>query len=196
MRSYLSINYWRWLFAALLFFLILQFVPSDDFLALILEFAVSYFLSGYLYRWFKRMFFRPILLFDLHGVIIAGDMQLENAYERSGTRNLIRRLRKRHFVAALTNFSPELFDFYARKFGLTGEFDAIYSSGMYGVKKPEQKIFGIVLADLGVRSKDVIFFDDNEANVSAARKLGIRAIRFENARQAEKALNSLGICTG
>jgi len=196
MRSYLSINYWRWLFAALLFFLILQFIPSEDFAILILEIAAAYFLSGYLYRWFKKVFFKPIILFDLHGVLFTGEFQFENLYEREGTRKLIRKVRKRHFTAAFTNFSPELFDFYSRKFGVIGEFDAVYYSGRYGIRKPDPRIFEIVLRDLDARPRDVIFFDDVEANVAAARKLGIRAIKFESAQQAEKALNALGLSTG
>ena len=193
MRFSLVINYWRWAFVILLMAAFFILFPTADEFLLALGLLVAYFLAGPLYRRVKKTFFKPIMLFDLHGVIIAGDFQVEDIYELPGTRDLMRRLRKRYFTAALTNFSPELINFYNRKFGLMGEFDAFYYSGQYGIRKPDERVFHLVLRDLGVRASDVIFFDDVEANVQAAGKLGLKTILFRSASQAEKELNTMGI---
>ncbi len=195
MRFSFTINYWRWLFAVLGWLGLNLLMPAADNLVLLLELAVAYFLAGYFHKWFKKTFFKPVLLFDLHNVLVAGDIEVEDLYERPGTRDLIRRLRQRYFVAAMTNFSPELFNFYGRKFGWFAEFDGLYYSGQYGIRKPDARVFGYVLRDLGVRASDVIFLDDRQANVVAAQKLGFKTVLFENASQTEKALRAMGIKT-
>lgn len=189
------INYWRWLFVVLGWLALNLLLPAADNLILLVELAVAYFLAGYFYKWFKKTFFKPVMLLDLHNVLVAGDIEVEDLYERPGTRDLIRRLRQRYFTAALTNFSPELFNFYGRKFAWFGEFDALYYSGQYGIRKPDARVFGYVLRDLGVAAKDVIFFDDRQENVVAAQKLGFKTVLFENASQAEKQLSAMGIRT-
>ncbi len=193
MRLSWSVNWWRWSFAALLMAAFYLILPSSDGPMLLAGLAASYFLSGFLYKWFKKAFFKPILLFDLHNVLIAGDWEVEDFYEKPGTRELVRRLRKKYFVAALTNMSPELWRFANAKFGFSSEFDATYHSGQYGIRKPDARVFQVVLRDLRVRPADVIFLDDREENVAAARKLGMRGVVFENAAQAEKELNRLGV---
>ncbi len=197
MVFWFAINYWRWAFVIALMFLFLVSFPVyfADVPFFVAELLVSYFVAGYLYRWVKKTFFKPLMLFDLHNVLVAGDIEVEDLYELPGTRDLIRRLRRRYFTAALTNFSPELFNFYGRKFGWFGEFDALYYSGQYGIRKPDARVFGYVLRDLGVRAGEVIFFDDRKENVVAAQKFGFKTVLFENASQAEKALQAMGIKT-
>jgi putative hydrolase of the HAD superfamily len=52
-----------------------------------------------------------------------------------------------------------------------------------GRVKPEPEAYLAVLDGLGVEAGRVVFFDDREANVQAARKLGIRAHVFTDAAQ-------------
>ena len=190
-----AVNWWRWAFVVglMLGFMVVFPFTSNDILLFLLEVAVAYFVSGYLYRWVKKTFFKPILLFDLHNVLIAGDWEVEDFYERPGTRELLRRLRKRYFVAALTNMSPSLWKMSNRQFGFTSEVDATFYSGNYGIRKPDARVFQIVLRELGARPRDVIFIDDREENVAAARKLGMMGVVFVDASQGEKELNKLGI---
>ncbi|MBI3587985.1 HAD-IA family hydrolase [Candidatus Micrarchaeota archaeon] len=192
------VNHLRWLislavFAA--FFLAFPATGENDLPILAIGAIVAYFLSFPACRWFKKTFYRPIILFDLHNVIIAGDFELDDLYELPATRQLVRRVRRHYFTGALTNFSNELLDFYNRKFGLFAEFDAVYNSGMFHVRKPHAKFFERVLRDLGVVAGDVIFIDDREENVAAARKLGFRSIVFANAAQLDADLKKMGIRT-
>lgn len=58
------------------------------------------------------------------------------------------------------------------------EFDAIAMSCDIGVEKPNSKAYEIALEMLGATPEETLFFDDNEANVNAARELGIQAVLF------------------
>ncbi len=54
--------------------------------------------------------------------------------------------------------------------------DHIYMSQDIGMRKPEARIFNYVLEREGVSAADAIFFDDNQANIDAARALGIHSV--------------------
>lgn len=54
-------------------------------------------------------------------------------------------------------------------------FDEIYSSARLGVKKPAAAFFQAVTADLGVPVEQIMFWDDSQANVDAARGQGWQA---------------------
>jgi epoxide hydrolase-like predicted phosphatase len=53
-----------------------------------------------------------------------------------------------------------------------------------GVEKPDRRIYEITCQRLGVDPSEVVFLDDLEANVTAARQLGMRAVLFHNTTQA------------
>ena len=56
-------------------------------------------------------------------------------------------------------------------------FDFVVDSSSVGVRKPDPRIFEIALAQLGdVAPGQVVFLDDYQANVDAARTLGFQAI--------------------
>ncbi len=188
-----DLDYRRLIIGLVVLWLLFTLTPLDQPLVLAADAVVAFLASGWAWKWLKKKVLRPVLLFDLYGVLIAGDYQVQDVYENPGTRSLIRGLRKRYFVAALTNLSPEMFRLWDAKHHLSREFDAFYYSGKYGVRKPEPQIFKIVMRDLGVRGRDIVFIDDNAENINAAKKLGIRGIVFENAAQCEKALNAMGI---
>ncbi|MEV4092887.1 HAD family hydrolase [Streptosporangium saharense] len=52
-------------------------------------------------------------------------------------------------------------------------FDAVVISGEVGMRKPEPGIFEYALGALGLTGPECVFVDDAEANVTAARALGI-----------------------
>ncbi|NQX89248.1 MAG: HAD family phosphatase [Halioglobus sp.] len=56
-------------------------------------------------------------------------------------------------------------------------FEFVVDSSHVGVRKPDTRIFDIALAQLqGMTAAEVVFLDDYQANVDAARKLGMQAI--------------------
>lgn len=93
-----------------------------------------------------------------------------------GTREAIKQLKERMPVVALTNTNelhcPTWQGRYADALAL---FDEMYISNQMGMRKPDAAIFIEVLNRHAVRPEQTLFFDDNVANIAAARALGIRA---------------------
>jgi len=59
--------------------------------------------------------------------------------------------------------------------------DRVYLSQEMGVRKPEPAIYQQVLQQEGTPADQAIFFDDNLANIEAARALGITSIHVTDA---------------
>lgn len=55
-------------------------------------------------------------------------------------------------------------------------FKNLYFSGRLGMVKPDPRIYQHVLSELGAAAADVVFIDDNRANIEAAGALGIRTV--------------------
>jgi epoxide hydrolase-like predicted phosphatase len=62
--------------------------------------------------------------------------------------------------------------------------DLIIYSHEEGIAKPERRIFELTCERLGVQPAEVVFLDDVEANVAAAREFGIQAILFRENKEA------------
>ncbi|MEH2922115.1 glucose-1-phosphatase [Samsonia erythrinae] len=58
--------------------------------------------------------------------------------------------------------------------------DKLYLSQEIGLRKPDLAIYQYVLAQEAVTPAQVVFFDDNPANVEAAQRLGIYSILVTN----------------
>ena len=153
----------------------------------------AFILSGQVFRWLKKSFMRPIILFDAHGVFLAGDLALDNFTEMPGTPALVERLRENYCVCLFTNMSPELFNFWNSKWKLTDRFDYVFVSGKIKAKKPDPHAFRIVVHQLGAKPSDIIFFDDIAENVESAASIGIKAVQFQSAAQAAAELRKLGV---
>jgi epoxide hydrolase-like predicted phosphatase len=64
-------------------------------------------------------------------------------------------------------------------------FDFVVDSSTVGVRKPDPRIFEIALEQLGgIAPGQVVFLDDYQANVDAARSLGLQAITVGTDLQA------------
>ncbi|WP_345558750.1 HAD family phosphatase [Nonomuraea rosea] len=60
-------------------------------------------------------------------------------------------------------------------------FDAVVISGEVGMRKPEPRIFHHALGQIGLAGEECVFIDDIEANILAARSLGIAGIHHRDA---------------
>jgi putative hydrolase of the HAD superfamily len=65
-------------------------------------------------------------------------------------------------------------------------FEVIVDSGFVGMRKPDPEIYSLTLSRLGdgLRFEECLFLDDIEVNCSAARALGMTAVRFHDTDQA------------
>lgn len=87
-------------------------------------------------------------------------------------------------LGLLSNIIDDLVPrFEARHGAWLSRFDALTYSCRIGVAKPDPRAYEICAERLGVRPADVIFFDDSERNVLAARRTGMRAELFTSRDQ-------------
>jgi epoxide hydrolase-like predicted phosphatase len=62
--------------------------------------------------------------------------------------------------------------------------DVLVYSYEVGIEKPDRRIYEFACERPGVRPSEVVFLDDLETNVAAARRLGMRAVLFQSTAQA------------
>lgn len=95
---------------------------------------------------------------------------------------------------AITNFSHEFWPpFRAEWTGLFDRFREIVVSGDEKLVKPDPAIYHLALARFGLEPHEAVFIDDNEANVLAARALGIRSIHFKDAESTRREIVEAGL---
>ena len=105
---------------------------------------------------------------------------------------LMRRLRdSRLRMALLTNNVREWEPLWRSMLPVDEIFELIVDSAFVGLRKPETEIYELTLARLRERdglgdleTSECLFVDDVEVNVEAARRLGMRAVRFRENDQA------------
>ena len=69
-------------------------------------------------------------------------------------------------------------------------------SGEEGVIKPDRRIFELLLDRFGLVAAATLFVDDSAANVTAARDLGMDAVRFRDAGTLRRDLAPRGLLDG
>ena len=97
---------------------------------------------------------------------------------------------------ALTNMERETYPRRLARYPFLSWFDGTVVSGFEGVVKPEPEIFERLLRRFNLRPATTVLIDDNEANVEAARSLGMPAVRFRSPGQLRAELERMGLLTG
>jgi putative hydrolase of the HAD superfamily len=99
---------------------------------------------------------------------------------------LMRGLRDRGYrMALLTNNVREWERVWRTKLPVDEIFEVVVDSAFVGIRKPEPEIYELTLERLGgVAPEAALFVDDVELNCAAARRLGMRAVRFRDSEQA------------
>jgi putative hydrolase of the HAD superfamily len=97
-----------------------------------------------------------------------------------------------YLTAILSNMQPAMITHVRERFRWVDGVDQLLFSSEIGLVKPDPAIYRLCLERLGVSAQESLFVDDLEANVRAARSLGIAAIRFRSATQLARELRSIG----
>lgn len=85
-------------------------------------------------------------------------------------------LRKKNIKCYLaTNQTQERIDYILKQMGFKEEFDGIFASSHLGHRKPTLKFYELVVKDLPFKKDQILFWDDSEKNVAAAKHFGIHA---------------------
>lgn len=84
-------------------------------------------------------------------------------------------------VYAMSNIGKEDFEELTTRIDWS-LFNEVFTSFAAGMRKPELGFYEHVLDRIGLAGNDVVFIDDKEENIGAARSLGIRGYVFEQSR--------------
>ena len=96
-------------------------------------------------------------------------------------------------VACLSNTNAVHWEAGAARWPLLRHFDRTFLSFELGMVKPDADIFERVVAELGVEPERILFLDDNEINVTAAREVGLCATEVRGVDAARAALVDQGV---
>jgi 2-haloacid dehalogenase len=117
--------------------------------------------------------------------------------EIPGTVELLAELRAAGVpLFALTNWSAETFVFARERFEFLGWFDGVVVSGEERLVKPDPRLFRRLLDRFGLAPEATFFVDDSPANVAAARRLGMDAVRFTDPGELRRDLIGRGLLPG
>ncbi len=81
-------------------------------------------------------------------------------------------------LAILANEAREWMQVKREKGGLDQVFEKVYGSADIGLAKPDKGVYELVLRDMGLKGKEVVFIDNLERNLVPAKELGMRCIIF------------------
>jgi putative hydrolase of the HAD superfamily len=108
---------------------------------------------------------------------------------------LVRHLRDESYRTALLSNAPAGLRSRLKRLAILDAFDVTVISGEEGVMKPDPEIFERTLARVGEPPEAAVFVDDSEANVTAARHMGMQATRFRGLAPLRRWLRDLGLPT-
>lgn len=96
---------------------------------------------------------------------------------------------------ALSNFARSTFDRIVDdpRFEVLHRLDGWLLSGDVGVIKPDPAIYAIACERFEIEPSEAVFIDDRADNVEAARRFGLPAIQFTDARRLRGELRALGL---
>jgi glucose-1-phosphatase len=105
-----------------------------------------------------------------------------------GSIDLLRKLHGEIPMGCLSNTNPVHWRQHLDRWGLVGYFDWTFVSHELGMMKPDPEIYQHALVVTGVQPERLLFLDDNDENVAAARELGIRSEHVRGIDEVTSAL--------
>jgi putative hydrolase of the HAD superfamily len=112
--------------------------------------------------------------------------------EKPETVKLVRALQQRGFdIYCLSNMPVPMYEHLRRQHTFWDVFRGVVVSGEIQMMKPEPQIYLHLLERFGLVARESVFVDDMQANVDAAKAVGLHAIRFQDAAQCQQELDEL-----
>ena len=100
---------------------------------------------------------------------------------------------KEHRILALTNWSAETFPYALENYKFLQLFEGILVSGVEMMKKPDPKIYQLMLDRYQIEAPKSVFIDDSERNINGAESLNINGIHFKSSEQLRTELEGMGV---
>jgi putative hydrolase of the HAD superfamily len=106
--------------------------------------------------------------------------------------DLIREVRRNRFrTSLLTNNVKEWEPLWRSMLPVDELFETVVDSGFVGCRKPDPRIYEILLTRVDLPPSSCVFIDDMEINCEAAEDLGMKAIHFRETAQTRVELHRL-----
>jgi putative hydrolase of the HAD superfamily len=96
-------------------------------------------------------------------------------------------------IGILSNMPHDFLALARKRFPIVKNVDVGIFSCEVSINKPDAAIYEKLLSALGLGGTEVVFFDDIEVNVTAAKALGINAFIWKDAAKARADLSTLGV---
>ena len=93
-------------------------------------------------------------------------------------RNVASKLKHTYRLGMLSNDVKEWSAYLRHRFGLDDLFEVAVVSGEVGLRKPNPRIYHLLLERLRCRAEDCIFVDDSLRRLEAAAAIGLRTIHL------------------
>lgn len=106
---------------------------------------------------------------------------------------LLRRLRERHRLIALTNTNELHMSHIKAAIPSFSLFHDCIASCEVGLRKPDPQMYRLAIERARVQPGTAVYIDDRPELVEAGRGAGLTGIRFEDSRQLEADLRQLGL---
>ena len=117
------------------------------------------------------------------------------AYEPiDGTVAIVDRLRAAGYeMLFLSNNVQERIDYLESAYGFLHRFEDGVLSHRVGLKKPDPKIYQLVLEKASCPAAQCVFVDDKPPMLEPAERIGMSVVAFESPDQLERQLRALGL---
>lgn len=93
-------------------------------------------------------------------------------------RDIALSLARSYSLAILSNDVKEWSDYLRSRFHLNELFEAVVISGEVGYRKPDERIYTILLDRIGLDALSCVLIDDRSKNLRIASQLGMKTIQF------------------
>jgi len=104
----------------------------------------------------------------------------------------IRSLRPGYSTGLLSNAWDDIRSVFQQRYPpVLGVFDVTVFSAEVGLAKPDPAIYQLILGRLQVEPEEAVFIDDVLENVEGARRVGMKAVRFQSTDQVLNELAAL-----
>lgn len=102
-------------------------------------------------------------------------------------------LKKRYRLILLSNTNEIHFQFVEERYPILGYIEERVLSYQVGCMKPDERIYHTAVAKAEVAPEEILFTDDRQENIEAARCIGIQAIQFQSEDQLGRDMKLLGV---
>lgn len=107
------------------------------------------------------------------------------------TKNLIKDLRKKYRIFYLSDNVAERIDVLEKKYHFLPWFEGGIFSHEVGVRKPNLRIYHMIIEKIGIAPEEAVFIDDKVHFLEPARKLGLHVVHCDDPKNLRQKLSNI-----